>query len=101
MLQHICSFNRNLMKKVEAILTGNSPLGLLPALFPNPKIAGLPILRNFNGFQEGKDCVEGMDNIIKPVLEKHMQTFDPNDMRDFMDVYIDAIKKCKDPKAKT
>ena len=69
------------MKKVEAILTGNSPLGLLPALFPNPKIAGLPILRNFNGFQEGKDCVEGMDNIIKPVLEKHMQTFDPNDMR--------------------
>ena len=85
------------MLKVEDILTGSSPLGLLPALFPNPKIASLPILRNFNGFQDAQDCIEGMDDIIKPCIEKHMKTFDPNDMRDFMDVYIDATKKCQDP----
>ena len=86
------------MTKVEDILTGPGPLGLLATLIPNPKIADLPILRNFNGMKKARDCVEAMDGIILPYIEKHLKTYDPNDMRDFMDVYLSAVKDCKDPK---
>ena len=97
-ISEYASLSRDLMNKVEDVLSGTGPLGLLPVLIPNPKIGNLPILRDLNGMQKSKDCIDGMDNLILPNIEKHLKTFDPNDMRDFMDVYLAAVKACKDPK---
>ena len=88
------------MRKVEDVLRGSSPMNILSTLLPNPKIASLPILREYNGFRMAKDCIEGMDELIKPCIESHLKTFDPNDPRDFMDIYIAAIKDCKDQEVK-
>ena len=85
------------MAKVENVLTSSSPLGLLPTLLPNPKIASLPILKNLNGFENFKNCMDSMDDLIKPYIEQHKKTFDPNDLRDFIDVYIAEMKASKDP----
>ena len=88
---------RDLMTKVENVMTGSGPLSLLPTLFPNPKIANLPIMKDLNGFDSFRKCMDAMDDLIKPYIEQHKKTFDPNDLRDFIDVYIAEMKATKNP----
>ena len=78
-------------------MTGSGPLSLLPTLFPNPKIANLPIMKDLNGFDSFRKCMDAMDDLIKPYIEQHKKTFDPNDLRDFIDVYIAEMKATKNP----
>ena len=60
-------------------------------LFPLPGFDWL------TGWKISLQCVQSLLSVIKPQIKRHEDTYDDNDMRDFVDTYLKNIKECKDP----
>ncbi len=61
------------------------------------KLFKYPFFNHLTGWKTSSECINGLLSVIKPQVDRHEATYDANDMRDFMDVYLRNIKECNDP----
>ena len=83
------------MHDVTMLFPAFGPLSPATILLPD-RVFPLPFFDWLSGWKQSKDCVDSLLTVIKPEVEQHEKTFDENDMRDFIDVYLKNIKECKD-----
>lgn len=82
---------------------------LLNDMFTRLDMAGalfsqFPLLQyvapDFSGYTEFVTIHQRLWKFLRVEIDRHVETYDPNEMRDFMDVYIKAIKETEhDPKS--
>ena len=59
----------------------------------------LPGLKTLSGFEELQSIMTEINALIKPHLVSHKKTLDPDNIRDFMDLYLTEIQNTTDPKS--
>ena len=80
----------------EFVRTSSGPVTPLISLLPHPSMAKLPILRNFLDYDAIEKAITATNAFIRPYIEEHEKTLDPENIRDFMDLMILEIKKTED-----
>ena len=59
----------------------------------------MPTFRNITGMQFAMDCFDQLENFILPIIKEHRQTFEPENIRDFLDLMIQQNNESIDPKS--
>jgi cytochrome P450 len=58
-----------------------------------------PIFRTLSKFDLAKSTVDGILEIIEPIIETHRQTLDRDNVRDFLDVMLVEIETSQDSRS--
>ena len=56
----------------------------------------LPVIRDLSGFSELNNIMREINSLIKPLIESHKKSLDPDNVRDFMDLYLTEIQNTTD-----
>ena len=89
-----------IMKLMDDFLRGGEgPVGVLGQLVPVSEILLLPGIRDLSGFTDLKNIMAEITNLIKSQLVSHKKTLDPDNVRDFMDLYLTEIQNTTDTKS--
>ena len=59
----------------------------------------LPGIKELSGFSQLESIMNELNGLIKPLIKSHKKTLDPENIRDFMDLYLTEIQSTTDPKS--
>ncbi|XP_063217519.1 methyl farnesoate epoxidase-like [Bacillus rossius redtenbacheri] len=80
-----------ILRFVYKSFRANIPGGLLVNVMPFLRF----IIPKFSGYEESMEYVTGLQNILRDTIKEHRETFDGQEPRDFIDVYLQEIEKQK------
>ena len=82
---------------VNNLINGPSPMNVVSAIMPHPKMATWPGIRLLSGFARAKQTFDEIYNMVEPYVEQHEKTLDPENIRDFLDLMLVEHQNSKDP----
>ncbi len=56
-----------------------------------------PGLKIFTGFYKAEKVFKDIADFVEPYVKEHKDTLDPDNIRDFMDLFLVEIQNTKDP----
>ena len=59
----------------------------------------LPGIRELSGFAQLESIMREITGLIKPLIKSHKKSLDPDNIRDFMDLYLTEIQSTTDTKS--
>jgi len=80
---------------------GEGPAGVLTQMVPISEILLLPGIKTLSGFEELQNIMTEIRGLIKPHLVSHKKTLDPDNIRDFMDLYLTEIQNTTETDSKS
>jgi hypothetical protein len=76
-------------------LRGNSGNAFLARLLPHPSMALWPGIKQITKFDKSESLNLNLKNFIEPYMIQHKAELDPDNIRDFMDLFLLEIKNTK------
>lgn len=88
-----------LAELVDALLQSSNPQNALAQMLPHPSMGKWPILRHFTAFDFAQKQFRKMHDFVEPYIKEHQRTFDQDNIRDFIDVWLLEVQRTTDPRS--
>ena len=76
----------------ESLRENNGQSSPIVSILPHPSMAKWPILRTITGMDKAFQTNKELQEFIEPYINKHQQTLDPDNIRDFVDLMLLEIQ---------
>ena len=79
--------------------SAEGPTSAAANMIPFPSLLSWPFFKKFLGVDVLENVFKRIVDLVQPALEHHKDTYDEDNIRDFMDLYLSEIHKTTDPKS--